>query len=93
MYNKSNRKQAKIQTQNYNYLQDLYGNSGITTTDLQRRNTKRYKKINRKRKAQCTYEINNKRLRMPRTETNLQEEVSISYKEKISNGYKKLNGT
>ena len=44
MYNKSNRKQAKIQMQNYNYLQDLYGNSGITTTDLQRRNTKRYKK-------------------------------------------------
>ena len=44
MYNKSNRKQAKIQMQNYNYSQDLYGNSGITTTDLQRRNTKRYKK-------------------------------------------------
>ena len=44
MYNKSNRKDAKIHTQNYNYLQDLYGNSGITTTDLQRRNTKRYKK-------------------------------------------------
>ena len=44
MYNKSNRKQAKIQTQNYNYLQDLSGNSGITTTDVLRRNTKRYKK-------------------------------------------------
>ena len=44
MYNKSNRKHEKIQTQNYNYLQDLYGNSGITTTDLQRQNTKRYKK-------------------------------------------------
>ena len=34
MYNKSNRKQAKIQTQNYNYLQDLYGNSGITSQQL-----------------------------------------------------------
>ena len=44
MHNKSSRKLAKIQTQNYNYLQDLYSNSGITTTDLQRRNTKRYKK-------------------------------------------------
>ena len=91
MYNKSNRKQAKIQTQNYNYSQDLYGNSRITTTDLQRRNTKRYKKINRKRKAQCTYEINNKRLRMRSPETNLQEKVSISYKEKITISYKKLH--
>ena len=45
MYNKSNRKLAKIQMQNYNYLQDLCGNSGITTTGLQRRNTKRYKKL------------------------------------------------
>ena len=44
MCNESNRKKAKIQTQNYNYLQDLYGISGITTTDLQRRNTKLYKK-------------------------------------------------
>ena len=84
MYNKSNRKQAKIQTQNYNYLQDLYGNSGITTTDFQRRNTKRHKKINRKRKAQCTYEINNKRLRMRRPETKLQEKVSISSRKKVA---------
>ena len=42
MYNKSKRKQANIQKQKYNYLQDLYANSGITTTDLQRRKTKRY---------------------------------------------------
>ena len=49
------------------------------------------KKINRKSKAQCTYEINNKRLRMRRPETNLQEKVSLSYKEKITIGNKKLN--
>ena len=51
------------------------------------------KKINWKRKAQCTYEINNKRLRMRRPETNLQEKVSISYKEKNTISYKKLHWT
>ena len=43
MYLKSNKEQEKIQKQKYNYLQDLYGNSEITTSDLQRRNTILYK--------------------------------------------------
>ena len=43
MYLKSNKEQEKIQKQKYNYLQDLYGNSEITTTDLQRRNAILYK--------------------------------------------------
>ena len=44
MYLKSNRKQEKNQKRKYNYLQDLYGNSEITATDLQRRNTILYKR-------------------------------------------------
>ena len=47
MYNKSNRKQATIQKRKYNYLQGLFGNSDITTTDLQKRNIKLYKNFNR----------------------------------------------
>ena len=51
MFNKSNRKQAKIQKRKYNYLQDLCGNSEITTTDLQRRNIKLYKNFNQIKNA------------------------------------------
>ena len=51
MFNKSNRKQAKIQKRKYNYLQDLCGNSDITTTDLQRRNIKLYKNFNQIKNA------------------------------------------
>ena len=51
MFNKSNRKQAKIQKRKYNYLQDLCSKSKITTTDLQRRNIKLYKNFNRIKNA------------------------------------------
>ena len=51
MFNKLNGKQAKIQKRKYNYLQDHCGNSEITTTDLQRRNTKLNKNFNRIKNA------------------------------------------
>ena len=51
MYNRSNRKQKTIQKRKYNYLQDLCGNSDITTTGLQRRNKKLYKNFNRIKNA------------------------------------------
>ena len=51
MYNKSYRKHAKIHKRKCIYLQDLYGNSETTTTDLQRRNTKLYKNFNQIKNA------------------------------------------
>ena len=51
MFNKSNKKQTKIQKRKYNYLQDLPHNSEITTTDLQRRNIKLYKNFNQIKNA------------------------------------------
>ena len=77
--------------QTYNYLQDLYGNSGITTTDLQRRKTKRYKKLTEKERLNASMKFATNDHVTQRRETNLKKKVSISYKEKINISYKKLN--
>ena len=45
MYNRSNRKQKTVQKRKYNYLQDLCGNSDITTTGLQRQDKKTLQKF------------------------------------------------
>ena len=74
MYLKSNRKQAKIQKRKYNYFKICTATPRSQQLIYKGEIQSFIKSINRKRKAQCTYQINNKRLRnaTPRN-LNLQE--------------------